>query len=140
MQDLDQTSFLLNATADGGAHAFNFQSGFSVGEIAAELGITPRALRFYESKGLLAPQRREGMRLYDNSDRERIALILKLKKFGFTLIEIKEMIRAKEGKTAGQTVKLSRERCNEQIDMLERQLAEIQEALAELRQFLAVLP
>ena len=112
----------------------------SVGEMAAELGITPRALRFYESKGLLSPLRREGMRFYGNSDRERIALILKLKKFGFTLIEIKEMIRAREGRTAGHTVKLSRERCNEQIDMLERQFTEIQEALAELRRFLAVLP
>ena len=140
MQTPEQTSFLLNAIAVDGARAINLQSGFSVGEMAAELGVTPRALRFYESKGLLSPQRREGMRLYGNSDRERIALILKLKKFGFTLIEIKEMIRAKEGKTAGQTVKLSRERCNEQIDMLERQLTEIQEALAELRRFLAVLP
>ena len=140
MQNFEQTSFLLNATAESGSQTFNLQSDFSVGEMAAELGITPRALRFYESKGLLAPQRREGMRFYGNGDRERLAAILKLKKFGFTLIEIKEMIRAREGKTAGHTVKLSRERCNEQIDLLERQFTEIQEALVELRQFLAVLP
>jgi DNA-binding transcriptional MerR regulator len=139
MQTFDQTSFLLNATAVDGSRAINLQPDFSVGEMAAELGITPRALRFYESKGLLSPQRREGMRFYGNADRERIALILKLKKFGFTLVEIKEMIRAREGKTTGHTVKLSRERCDEQIDILERQLTEIQEALAELRQFLAVL-
>ena len=140
MQSFEETSFLLNTTAESGPQPLNWQSNFSVGEMAAELGVTPRALRFYESKGLLAPLRREGMRFYGNSDRERLALILKLKKFGFTLIEIKEMIRAREGETAGHTVKLSRERCNEQIDMLERQLTEIQEALAELRRFLAVLP
>ena len=139
MQSFEETSFLLNATADSDAQTFTWQSDFSVGEMAAELGVTPRALRFYESKGLLAPLRREGMRFYGNSDRERLALILKLKKFGFTLIEIKEMIRAREGETAGHTVKLSRERCNEQIEVLERQLTEIQEALVELRQFLPVL-
>ena len=138
MQNFEQT--LLNATAESGSQTLNWQSDFSVGEMAAELGVTPRALRFYESKGLLAPLRREGMRFYGNSDRERLALILKLKKFGFTLIEIKEMIRAREGKTAGHTVKLSRQRCNEQIETLERQVKEMQEAMAELRQFLDVLP
>ena len=125
MQDFEQTSFLLNTTAESGSQTFNWQSDASVGEMAAELGVTPRALRFYESKGLLSPLRREGMRFYGNSDGERVTLILKLKKFGFTLVEIKEMIRAREGKTAGHTVKLSRERCNEQIDVLERQFAEI---------------
>ena len=140
MQSFEETSFLLNTTAESGPQPLNWQSNFSVGEMAAELGVTPRALRFYESKGLLAPLRREGMRFYGSSDRERLALILKLKKFGFTLIEIKEMIRAREGKTAGHTVKLSRQRCNEQIETLERQVKEMQEALAELRQFLDLLP
>jgi DNA-binding transcriptional MerR regulator len=140
MHTFEQAALLLNASNDGDTQTLNFQSDYSVGEMAAELGITPRALRFYESKGLLSPMRREGMRFYGNSDRERIALILKLKKFGFTLIEIKDMIRAREGRTAGHTVKLSPQRCNEQIEMLERQVTEIQEALAELRQFLAVLP
>ena len=140
MQSFEETSFLLNTTAESGPQPLNWQSDFSVGEMAAELGVTPRALRFYESKGLLSPLRREGMRFYGSSDRERLALILKLKKFGFTLIEIKEMIRAREGKTAGHTVKLSRQRCNEQIETLERQVKEMQEALAELRQFLDLLP
>lgn len=140
MDTLENTLFLLDATKDSEPATLNFQSDYSVGEMAAELGVTPRALRFYESKGLLAPLRREGMRFYGNSDRERIALILKLKKFGFTLVEIKDMIRAREGNTAGHTVKLSPQRCNEQIEMLERQVKEIQEALGELRQFLAVLP
>lgn len=140
MQSFEETSFLLNTTAESGSQPLNWQSDFSVGEMAAELGVTPRALRFYESKGLLSPLRREGMRFYGSSDRERLALILKLKKFGFTLIEIKEMIRAREGKTAGHTVKLSRQRCNEQIETLERQVKEMQEALAELRQFLDLLP
>jgi len=140
MQSFEETSFLLNTTAESGPQPLNWQSNFSVGEMAAELGVTPRALRFYESKGLLSPLRREGMRFYGSSDRERLALILKLKKFGFTLIEIKEMIRAREGKTAGHTVKLSRQRCNEQIETLERQVKEMQEALAELRQFLDLLP
>ena len=76
------------------------------------------------------------MRFYGNSDRERLALILKLKKFGFTLIEIKEMIRAREGETAGHTVKLSRERCNEQIGILERQVTEFRRPWSSCASFL----
>ena len=61
--------------------------------MAAELGVTPRALRFYESKGLLrADCAGKACASTATADRERLALILKLKKFGFTLIEIKEMI------------------------------------------------
>jgi DNA-binding transcriptional MerR regulator len=115
------------------------RSELSIGELAAEFGVTTRALRFYENKGLLSPRRDDGMRLYGESDRERLAQILKAKKFGFTLLEIKEMIKAQEGEAAPQSLKLSRKKCSEQIDLLERQHREIEDALAELRRIHTML-
>ncbi len=78
-----------------------------------------RALRFYEAKGLLSP-RREGLaRLYSAADRVRLQLILKGKRLGFTLAEISEMVEAHERNDAGpdQQLKLSREKCLEQISI-----------------------
>jgi DNA-binding transcriptional MerR regulator len=112
---------------------------YTVGELAAELGITPRALRFYESKGLLSPARHEGMRLYRRADRERLALILKAKKFGFTLLEIREIIAAQSGQRDGQSLNLGLAKCTDQIAVLERQRTEIDEALAELREMQCTL-
>jgi DNA-binding transcriptional MerR regulator len=114
-------------------------SELSIGELAGEFGITPRALRFYESRGLLAPVRRDGMRFYGKAERERVVLILKAKKFGFTLLEIKEMIQAQKGEAAAQSLRLSREKCREQIDRLEQQLQEANEALVELRRIHTML-
>jgi DNA-binding transcriptional MerR regulator len=112
---------------------------YTVGELAADLGITPRALRFYESKGLLTPARQDGMRLYRKADRERLLLILKAKKFGFTLVEIRELINAQSGQRSGGDLNLSLTKCSEQIELLERQRTEIGEALAELRHIQSTL-
>jgi DNA-binding transcriptional MerR regulator len=106
---------------------------YTIGELSREFGITLRALRFYENRGLIAP-RREGLtRFYSRSDRDRIALILKGKKLGFTLSEIGQMIAAEEGEGDAHALRLSREKCLEQINLLEKQKRDIEEALAELR-------
>jgi len=102
----------------------------TIGEVASEFGITPRALRFYESKRLIAPQRNGAIRLYRRSDRNRIALILSGRRLGFTLAEIKDLF---EG-PGGSQLRLTREKCLEQINLLERQKRGIELALAELRQ------
>jgi len=140
MPSCEQPTFLLNsdvvwidAAAENTA-ASEAPSELSISELAAEFSVTTRTLRFYESRGLLSPARSGGMRLYGNSDRARLALILKAKKYGFTLLEIKEMVDAQDGRAAqSQSLKLSREKCSEQIDMLERQLREVEDALIELR-------
>jgi DNA-binding transcriptional MerR regulator len=64
----------------------------SITELAAELGTTPRAIRFYESKGLLDPQRAGGNRVYTYRDRARLLLILRGKRLGFSLAEVKEYL------------------------------------------------
>lgn len=61
---------------------------FTAPELARALGITPRALRFYETKGLLKPRRIGARRAYDHRDRARLQLILRGKRLGFSLAEI----------------------------------------------------
>jgi DNA-binding transcriptional MerR regulator len=108
------------------------KAAFTIGELSREFGVTLRALRFYENKGLISPQREGLSRLYSAGDRTRLALILKGKKLGFTLGEIRQMIAAHEGDGDNKTLSLSREKCLEQIELLKRQKAEIEDGLAEL--------
>jgi len=105
---------------------------FTIGELSREFGVTLRALRFYENKGLISPHRDGLNRLYSQGDRTRLALILKGKKLGFTLGEIRQMIAAEENSDDRDALTFSREKCIEQIELLERQKAEIEEGLAEL--------
>jgi DNA-binding transcriptional MerR regulator len=65
---------------------------YTISQLAREFEVTPRALRFYEDKGLLTP-RRDGMnRVYSHRDRGRLQLILRGKRVGLSLIEIKELL------------------------------------------------
>ena len=105
----------------------------TIGELATRFGVTLRTLRFYEKKGLLKPRRRGMARLYDSQDRERLALILQGKRLGFTLTEIRTLVSASHPGADSQTLDLSREKCVEQIKLLERKKREIETALVELR-------
>ena len=105
----------------------------TIGELARESGVTLRALRFYQSKGLLAPHRNGAARVFSHADRDRLALILQGKRLGFTLTEIREMLTAR-ARGCTNALPISRRKCVEQINMLERQRRDIETALAELRQ------
>ena len=107
--------------------------GLTISQMAEKFGVTPRALRFYESKRLLKPAREGRGRIYSQADQHHVALILKGRKLGFTIAEIGQMIAAEEGQGSPQALKLTREKCVEQIAHLEQQLRETDEALAELR-------
>jgi DNA-binding transcriptional MerR regulator len=102
----------------------------TIGDVVRQFGLTHRTLRFYESRGLIKPARRGTTRLYGPKHLERLAVIVKAKKLGLTLTAIGQLI-AEEG--SEQTLRLSRETCAAQIAVLERQLVETREALAELR-------
>jgi DNA-binding transcriptional MerR regulator len=65
---------------------------FSIGELATEFDVTPRAIRFYEDHGLLAPRRAGQRRIYSARDRTRLKLTLRGKRLGLTLAEIRELI------------------------------------------------
>ncbi len=66
---------------------------FTISELASEFDISPRSIRFYEEKGLIEPGRTGGnQRIYNKRDRARLKLILRGKRFGYSLDEIAEMI------------------------------------------------
>ena len=64
----------------------------TISEVCAEFGVTPRALRFYEARGLISPIREGQKRLFTPRCRARIKLILQGKRFGFSLSEIKDLL------------------------------------------------
>jgi len=77
----------------------------TIGEVAQQFGMTARALRFYEAKRLITPQRNGRLRLYTRKQRDRLALILTGKRLGFTLVEIAELL----GKSDDNGLRLTRE-------------------------------
>jgi len=102
----------------------------SINEVSRQFGMTPRALRFYEVRGLINPQRRGPTRLYRRSDRDRLALILTGRRLGFTLAEIGDLL----AKPNCKGLNLTREQCIAQINLLERQKRSTEIAIAELRE------
>ena len=65
---------------------------YTVTELAKQLGMTPRAVRFYEDKGLISPQRVGTTRVFSARDRARMILILRGKRLGFSLSTIKDYL------------------------------------------------
>ncbi len=108
---------------------------YSVTELARELGVTPRTLRFYEDKGLIKPQRVSTTRVYLPRDRARMILILRGKQLGFSLREISEYLDLYD---ADPTHRAQFERLlhlvRDRIELLEQQREALDETLAELRE------
>lgn len=65
---------------------------YSISDLARELDITTRAIRFYEEQGMLAPERRGLERIYSARDKVTLKLILRGKRIGFSLAECRELI------------------------------------------------
>jgi DNA-binding transcriptional MerR regulator len=106
-----------------------------IGEMAREFGVSLRTLRFYEDRGLLAPRREGTARYYGGGDRVRLQMIQKGKHLGFTLAEISDLIGSKAGSTdADFENKLQPEQIVSQISHLERQRAQIDDAIGRLRE------
>jgi len=106
----------------------------TIGELADEFGLTLRTIRHYEDEGLLSP-RRDGMnRVYGHRDRARLALICRGKRLGFSLAEIKDFLNLYDGNDGqlGQ-MRYAQTLARRRISALERQLADVQQTLAELR-------
>lgn len=108
---------------------------FGITELCREFGITLRALRFYEDKGLLSPRRINGARVYTRRDRARLALILRAKAIGSSLSEIKRYLDLYGVQGEGRSQQLSYviERTDTEIAELEKKRTRIDETLAELR-------
>jgi DNA-binding transcriptional MerR regulator len=105
-----------------------------IGEMCAAFDVTPRTLRFYEQKELLAPIRRGQQRLYTRRDRARLTLILRGKRFGFSLEEIRQLLDLYDRDDRQLTqLRRTHEVAQARLADMERQRAELDEAIAELR-------
>lgn len=107
----------------------------TIREMCDQFDVTPRTLRFYEQKELLAPYREGQKRQYTKRDRARLTLILRGKKFGFSLEEIRQLLDLydkgdKQEEQITRTYDIARNRLAE----LERQREDLDEAIVELRQ------
>jgi DNA-binding transcriptional MerR regulator len=108
---------------------------FGITELCREFGITLRTIRFYEDKGLLAPRRVNGARIYTRRDRARLALILRSKAIGAPLSEIKHYLDlyGAHGEGRARQLKFVVERTDKAIAALEQKRAHIEATLSELR-------
>ncbi len=116
------------------------RESFTISDLSAEFDVTARALRFYEDEGLIAPERRGTQRIYSHRDRARLAWILRGKRVGFSLGEIREMIDlydVGDGRRLQRQVAIDRGLAR--IALLEAQKRDIDAAIHELTDFVAVL-
>lgn len=107
---------------------------YSIGELARELDITTRTIRFYEDMGLLSPQRRGQTRIYSPADRVRLKLILRGKRLGFSLAESRELIELYQPDADNNQAQLRAllGKIREKRDQLARQLHDIEVMQLEL--------
>ena len=113
---------------------------YAIGEMCEAFGVTPRALRFYEDEQLIAPERRGTARFYSDRDRARLSWILRGKRVGFSLSEIRELLDLYDiGDHRETQRRVTIERCRQRVEALRRQKADIDATIAELEDFLATI-
>ncbi len=108
---------------------------FSISDLADEFAISHRAIRFYESKGLLSPKRLNGARIYTRRDRARLHIIVRAKSLGYTLEETKDYLDlyGQHGEGRLKQLEISASRSAEMIAELQDKKQQIDEKIEELR-------
>ncbi len=126
----DTVKAFVDAHGEGDAPDF-----FSISELAEEFGVTHRAIRFYESKGLLSPKRLNGARIYSRRDRARLHIIVRAKSLGYSLEETHEYLDlyGQQGEGRIKQLEITAARSGAMIVELEAKKRQIDEKIEELR-------
>ncbi|OEO31178.1 MerR family transcriptional regulator [Devosia insulae DS-56] len=107
---------------------------FAIADLSHEFGISTRAIRFYEAKGLLNPERVGGTRVFRRRDRARLILILRGKRLGFSLRDISDYLSLYDAQSQTAQTKLLVAKVDERLSLLERQKADLETTIGELRE------
>jgi DNA-binding transcriptional MerR regulator len=107
---------------------------FAIADLAREFGISNRAIRFYESKGLLSPERVGGARIFRRRDRARLILILRGKRLGFSLRDISDYLSLYDAQSRTAQVALLVVKVEERLSLLEAQKHDLDTTIAELHE------
>jgi DNA-binding transcriptional MerR regulator len=129
-----------NQTASESMAADAGDDHLRIGDMAKQFGVTLRALRFYEDKGLLDPKREGSTRLYTRRDRARLKLVLLGRKVGFSLREVKQMLDLYDPTGSNmRQLKLTLEKSEKQLTRLKKQRDLVDEAIGELSELMGVV-
>lgn len=108
---------------------------YAIADLAREFGISTRTIRFYEAKGLIAPERVGSTRVFRRRDRARLILILRGKRLGFSLRDISDYLKLYDA-DRNQQVHLLVEKAEQRLASLERQRDDLEQTMGELREIL----
>ncbi|WP_282567529.1 MerR family transcriptional regulator [Vibrio sinaloensis] len=105
---------------------------YKISDLAKEFDITTRSIRFYEDEGLIQPERKGSMRIYNRRDKTRLKLILRGKRLGFSLAEIRELFELYDTHQGDTQLKEMLKIIDEKEALLMRQLEDIRSMLEDL--------